>query len=208
MRPINKSCVKKNKGAISAVLFLVRICSILLFTVACGEKKNESDGPKDNAEKVEYSVTLKTAGGMVMSEIDVYVYSGEELQDYAKTNAEGKISFNLPEYDKYSITLSGVPKGYDVAESYAFDGKSADITLTSAVIADEELSTVSLKTGDVMRDFTVATPDGTSITLSEVLKEKKMVMLNFWYTTCSWCLEEFPLMNELYGEYKDDPQKD
>ena len=204
MRPVNKSCVKKNKGALSAVLFLILICSILLFTVACGEKKTDSDGPKDNAEKVEYSVTLKTAGGMVLSEIDVYVYIGDDLQDYAKTNSEGKVSFNLPEYDKYSITLSGVPKGYDVAETYSFDGKSADIILTSAVIDDEELSTVSLKTGDVMRDFTVTTPDGTSITLSEVLKEKKMVMLNFWYTTCSWCLEEFPLMNELYGEYKDD----
>ena len=203
MRPVNKSYVKKNRGALSAVLFLVLICSILLFTVACGEKKNESDCPQDDAAKVEYSVTLNTAGGMSMSEIDVYVYSGEDLQDYAKTNSEGKISFNLSEYDEYSIVLSGVPKGYDVKENYSFDGKKAEITLTSSVIKDEEVSSSTLGVGDVMRDFTVTTPDGTEYTLSEILKEKEMVMLNFWYTTCTWCLEEFPLMNEIYEEYKD-----
>ena len=46
--------------------------------------------------------------------------------------------------------------------------------------------------------------NGTEITLSEDLKEKKLVVLNFWYTTCSWCLEEFPLMDEVYKDYKDD----
>lgn len=35
-------------------------------------------------------------------------------------------------------------------------------------------------------------------TLSEVLAEKKLVMLNFWYSTCSWCIEEFPVINEVY----------
>ncbi len=207
MRHIKKSYEKKNKGSLSAILFLVLICAMIFATVACGDKKTEDDGPAANAEKVEYSVTLHTAGGMAMSEIDVYVYDDESLenmQDYAKTNEEGKVSFNIPESDKYAIVLSGVPKGYEVEESYSFDGKKADLKLTSSLITDEELSAVTLATGDVMHDFTVMTSDGTEITLSEILKEKEMVMLNFWYTTCTWCLEEFPLMNDLYAEYKDE----
>lgn len=41
------------------------------------------------------------------------------------------------------------------------------------------------------------------ITLSEVLAEKEMVMLNFWYTTCSACLTEFPVLDTAYSQMAD-----
>ena len=40
--------------------------------------------------------------------------------------------------------------------------------------------------------------------ISEVLKTKKAVLINFWYTDCSWCVTEFPLMRDAYEKYKDD----
>ena len=58
--------------------------------------------------------------------------------------------------------------------------------------------------GDVMYDFTVTTVDGNEFKLSEVLKEKKAVLLNFWYINCPWCVVEFPYMQEAYEEYQDD----
>ena len=41
-------------------------------------------------------------------------------------------------------------------------------------------------------------------TLSEVLAEKKLVVLNFWYTTCSACLSEFPVIEQAYQMYGED----
>ncbi len=38
--------------------------------------------------------------------------------------------------------------------------------------------------GDKIQDFTVTTFDGKTVTLSEVLKEKDMVLINIWATWC------------------------
>ncbi len=209
-----KEFIKKNK-----VLFII-VASVLAALIIAGAvfggiilmRSLNSDGGAnggsgDSKGKTEYTISLKTAGGMAMSEIDVYVYKGEKLedmQDFKKTDEEGNVSFNLAESDKYAIVLSGVPKGYDVEESYKFDGNKADITLTSALITDEDLSTASLGLGDVMYDFTVMASDGNEVKLSDVLAEKKLVVLNFWYTTCSWCVEEFPIIDEMSKQYSDD----
>ncbi len=202
---------------------LIRALSLLLVTVmcvsalaSCGGSGNSdvsstvsgtaSGGGSASGEKSTYSVYVKTAGGMPLANIDVYIYNDAKLtdmQDFAKTNENGEAVFQLPVSDNYAIALSGVPNGYNVQESYAFDGTGAFIFLSSSLIKDE-LSTTTIELGDVMYDFTVTSADGETITLSEVLKTKKMVMLNFWYTTCSWCLTEFPIMEELYQEYKDD----
>lgn len=191
-------------ACVLALAIIAGVCAILFL----GE-----DSPiinPDNVvtgEKVEHSISVKTAGGMVMPELDVYVYDNADLSnmvDFAKTSAEGKVSFNLAKGAEYAIVLSGVPKGYDVKESYVFEGEKADIVLKSELVKDEDISTAKLGLGDVMYDFTVTTPDGTKITLSEMLKEKKMVLLNFWYTSCSWCVTEFPYMEQAYQQYKDD----
>ena len=57
--------------------------------------------------------------------------------------------------------------------------------------------------GDKMDDFTVTTYDGRTVTLSEVLKEKEAVLINFWATWCGPCRQEFPFMEEAYQQYAD-----
>ena len=202
--------MKKSMRLLSLLLVLVMVFAM---ATACGKEdgNNQSDkidlnGGSGSGEATEYTVSLKTAGGMAMAGIDVYVYANSSLSDmktFGQTDTNGLVSFNLPENSAYAIVLSGVPKGYDVKDSYSFSGTTAVITLTSTLITDEDLSSASLKLGDVMYDFTVTTPDGEKITLSKMLKEKKMVLINFWYTSCSWCVTEFPYMEQAYQQYKD-----
>lgn len=200
-----KELIKKRK-----VLFIILACVLVLAIgglVAVLLLNSDAVDGGSTGEKTTYTVSIHTKGGMAMSEIDVYIYDSKKLdnmQDYAKTNEEGEVSFNLPKSKKYAIVLSGAPKGYEVKKSYKFDGEKAEIELTSSLIKDEDISTATLGLGDIMYDFTVTTSDGKELKLSDVLKEKKLVVLNFWYTTCSWCLKEFPIIDEVYKDYKDD----
>ncbi len=58
--------------------------------------------------------------------------------------------------------------------------------------------------GDKLADFTFTTFDGDAYTLSEVLQEKDMVLINLWATWCGPCEMEFPYMEAAYEQYKDD----
>ena len=58
--------------------------------------------------------------------------------------------------------------------------------------------------GDKLADFTFTTFDGNEYTLSEVLQEKDMVLINLWATWCGPCEMEFPYMQAAYEQYKDD----
>jgi len=207
--------MKKSQLAIIGIIAVAVIAAIVAAVILIGgngggDRDGSQGGSNDSGnggKSTTYTITLKTQGGMVLPEIDVYVYADDTLKDlksFGATDENGNVSFSLPEKNGYAITLSGVPKGYDVKDSYAFNGTTADLVLTSSLITDSDISGASLSVGDVMYDMTITTPDKTKITLSEVLAEKKMVMLNFWYTTCQYCVEEFPFMEEAYQMYKDD----
>lgn len=207
--------MKSRKAIIIGAIALVAIIAavVVLLVVGGGGKDNSQGGEEQTTSKVEsgtkgtYTVSVKTQGGMAMSELDVYVYADDtlaDLKEYKKTNEDGIVTFDLPVSDSYAITITGAPKGYNVKESYKFSGNTAVISLASSIITDGDISGAKLGLGDVMYDMTVKTSEGTEIKISELLKEKKMVMLNFWYTTCQYCVEEFPYMNEAYEKYKDD----
>lgn len=57
--------------------------------------------------------------------------------------------------------------------------------------------------GDQMPDFTLTDIYGETVTLYELLAEKQLVMLNFWYMDCYYCKLEFPHINEAYLQYQD-----
>lgn len=69
--------------------------------------------------------------------------------------------------------------------------------------ADVPVEETGYEMGDKMPDFTVTTFDGKTVTLSEVLKEKDMVLINIWATWCGPCASEFPFMEEAYEQYQD-----
>ncbi len=50
-------------------------------------------------------------------------------------------------------------------------------------------------------DFTLETMDGRTITLSDYIG-KKYVVLNFWATWCGYCVDEFPYFDTIEDEYK------
>ena len=218
--------MKKMKKILSLILVFALALSMM---AGCGEPEdgaNVTDGtasdattnpntdpttpttPSGNGNVSSYTVAVKTAGGMVLNGLSVYVYTDENLSnmvDYGELDDNGIIYFDLEDGVKYYVAIEGAPKGYDVKEYYTFNGTSALITLTSSVNTNQSLSEVSsLKLGDVMPDFEVLLPSGEKFRLSEALKEKDMVLINFWYTTCSWCIKEFPFMEEAYQLYKDD----
>ncbi len=223
--------MKKNSRAIALLLTFILVFGAIAGTLtSCGEveegcktcvdtdndgkcdacgKDVEAKGPSGNdpAEKINYTVSVKTVGGMALEGVFVTVYTDstfDDLVDYATTDSNGLATLKLKENDKYAIKISGAPEGYVIEDCYSFTGTSAAITLTSKVISNTSLAGVTYSLGSVMRDFTVTTSDGKSVTLSDLLKEKDAVLLNFWYTTCSWCVEEFPYMESAYQTYKDD----
>ena len=134
-----KALILKALSVVMAALLLVSVLA------SCGGDSNEgSDASNEQSygETTTYTVSVKTAGGMVMAELDVYVYADSTLADmknYAKTNAEGIATFSLPKNDNYAIVVSGAPKGFKVNASYGFVGESAAIVLESSLITDGEL---------------------------------------------------------------------
>lgn len=196
---------------LSKVLCLLLALSMVLSMAACGERvdgtnPSSTQGGTQTTEKGTYIVTVKTEGGMALQGIDVYIYVGSDtgdLKKYSTTNENGQASFELPVAENYVAVLSGVPKGYDVQPYYAFSGNSCVIILKSELIKGESVNNVKFELGDIMYDFTVTDPDGNLISLSSALAEHKMVMLNFWFADCTWCLEEFPFVQEVYSEYGD-----
>ena len=198
--------MKNMKKIVSVLLVAVMLLSVL---AGCGKKKTsttETTAPAGTPGVAgAYTVTVKTAGGMALEGIDVYVYADDkktDMKSFAKTNESGVATFNL-EAGSYYIFLENVAKGYQVAPNYTFNGNNATIVLKSAVVTGESLSGANLGVGDVAYDFSVTTPDGKTVSLAEELKTKQAVVLNFWYNGCSACEYEFPYMQEAYEMYKD-----
>ena len=189
------------------MLSLLLAMAMLLSLAACGGEKAPVETEAVAGETGNYTVSVKNAGGMKMEGVDVYIYADNTLADlkqYGETDAEGVVTFAMEKSADYAIVISGAPKGYAVESSYAFNGNSASITLTSSLIQGENLSGAILGLGDIMYDFSIKTASGENIMLSEVLAEKKMVLLNFFFTTCGPCANEFPYMQEAYEMYQDD----
>ncbi len=231
------------KRILSAVLVLVMVLSL----VACGggddtTGSTEPSSTGSNEGKKTYSVTVHTNGGMAMEGLNVFVFGDSALTDMkaaGSTNAQGQATFELAE-GEYYVQLQGVAKGYDVQASYTFSGTSANITLTSSLVMDGDVTTTTFEVGDVMYNFSfednsrlicgacgtendtyIRNEDGSAVsrrecescgeeldwtnpvfatyTLADVLAEKELVVLNFWYTTCGNCVDEFPILNEAYG---------
>ncbi len=180
-------------------------------------KDNNNDGYCDTpgcnspvnpapAGKVNYVVELKTVGGYKLSGIilDLVDTSTGDLVTYSRTNAQGLVTFTVEPKTTYAVRFGdGAPAGYKVQEEYPISQSGTVITLVTE-LQPEGHAGVSYQLGDIMHDFTVVDSAGEVVKLSELLKTKKAVVLNFWYVDCSWCGEEFPDIIAAYNTVYDE----
>ena len=207
--------LRKPLAWLLAILILVSVLAACQTGPADGETTEDTTAVDTPAEtdpgstdtKLDFSITVKSTGGLPLSGVNVYVYADNTLEDlvnYGTTDAAGQAKISMKSAQGYVAVLSGLPEGYNTEAFYPLTGLATEISVTSAVVENTDHSGKSYRLGDVMRDFSVVDSDGNTQKLSELLKTKKMVLINFWYTTCSWCVKEFPYMDAVYQQYKDD----
>ena len=209
-----------------ALIFALLMCLSMLATalVGCGGENNDTDTGSDTGSDTstdsstdsskpstdstkDYTVKVQTAYGMAVSGVNLTVMLDGNIKDYGTTGKNGEITFTLPKDKNYTITVKTAPAGYTFDSSYPINHTDDTvITTVSSVVenSDNELPGSAYKVGDIMYDFEVTTIKGEKLKLSEILKTKKMVLLNFFYTECGPCGTEFPLMVEAYEKYKND----
>jgi thiol-disulfide isomerase/thioredoxin len=72
---------------------------------------------------------------------------------------------------------------------------------TVSVISPTDHSQANYKVGSTMGDFTLTDTNGNSYNLSQLLKEKDLVILNFWFVNCGPCKAEFPYFEAINEKY-------
>lgn len=171
-------------------------------TSAEGESTAESnDGTSD-----EYSLTIKSEDGLLLEGVTVFIYADEgceDLKNVLNTDGEGKISFALKGLSSYYVKLENVPKGLNCQEVYGISESNVEIVLAIELGAADGWEEQTFGKGDIMFDFTVTDTDGNEHTLSQMLEDKGVVVLNFWYVNCGPCRSEFPHLQEAYEAYAD-----
>lgn len=169
----------------------------------CGEKVQ----PSTPTTKVQYTVSINTIGGMPLKDATVSVMKADgEYAGWRDTDANGIATLQLLPADDYYIELDHVPAGYNVADKYYFDGRSCNIVLSSSIVKEDTIPS-TYKVGDIFYDLDLTLDSGAKVKISDLVgtgeNQKKALVLNFWYTTCSWCIEEFPILDNLAEKYKD-----
>lgn len=196
--------MKKFLGTIAAI-GMVSALAVAVPLSACT--------PAVDPDAIDYSVLVRSAGGIKLEGVTVTATDASgNVAGTAVTDKNGNATLHmLPA--AYTLSVSNVPVGYTVTSQNVTTDLTGEtvstFVCTSAVIKDTKPAGTVYAVGDVMYDFTVSTPyngsngEPITYTLSELLEEKKMVILNLWSTRCTWCVREFPSMQASYVNYTD-----
>ena len=182
---------------------------------ACGEKipdggnstPDDSSTPGQSTpwgEEMDCRVTITTEGGMRISGVTVCAFDEDGvLVKEVTTNSQGIAELFLEE-GEYTVSVKDLPLGMYYLTG--LDGKltpespEKHVIYVTELVDQEDREGHIYSIGDVMHDFEIETLNGEVLTLSEMLEEKDMVMLNFWYMECSPCLGEMPDFSEVYND--------
>ena len=164
--------------------FLMVLCTLLTFAACGGDEPAEDAGTAPTPGTTgEVALTIKNSVGAPLEGVQVYVYEDDtqaELVSFATTDAEGKVTCQTEGEGNVAV-LSGTAPGYKLEKSYALTGEATEIVLApfAATEAGKLPADQKFDLGDPMVDFTLTDLDGKTYTASEMLQEKKAIVLNF-----------------------------
>ncbi len=185
-----------------ALLLAVMLALVISLFGAC----SEASTPTEPAGEETYTIILKSTSDQPFAKTDVFVYTDTTLTDLVavvKTDEKGVAVFTAPT-GTYAAVLKSVPAGYPVEASYTVTDQTTEIILEAKLIENPNLNQDKFRLHNVMFDFVVTDTENNQYRLSELLQQKKAVVLNFWFAQCGPCREEFPFLEEAFYKYSDD----
>ena len=214
----------------AAIFCLSLTCCLTLgFAIGCGDEGSisssdqsatsssdgtaSSDSANDEEPAYLYRVSIENPTGFGLRDVTVSLFDGETRIAQASTNVSGYAYFIDSEDEpialgNYTVKIDELPAGYTYLNADATYSTVALAETTvkiplapTGVMSGHPVAGSVYKLGDVMYDFTAITSDNSTWTLSEVLKDKQLVVINFWATWCGPCLSEFPVMNKVLTAY-------
>ena len=203
-----------SKSKLFRVLALTMAFAMVMAMTGCKNGSSIVTDPVGTLEEYTVKVTNRAGTGMKKCSVAVFSDSSMTHQVYQGiTNDDGEITFTADKSEGYVAVVSKVPTGYAVEQHYKLAGERTDVVLLPGVmdeafiesmIGSEDKVEKHLQLGDAMPSFEVTLPDNSVIKLSELLEEKKAVVLNFWFMNCAPCKMEFPYIQEGFEQLSED----
>ncbi len=164
--------------------------------------------PSDYEDKATaYTIKTVSMGGLPIDGVRITIkdMSGETVVEGISIG--GSASFGI-ELGEYTVEYSSLPRGYSEDPEGTIKHLNAETTtvttaFTSSVITGQVPAGLTYNLGDIMYDFSATDANGQTMVLSQILQNKRAVLLNFWATWCAPCRAEFPIIDEAYNQYKD-----
>ncbi len=207
-------------------VLIATIGCVILVLAGCGLSRNNT-GKNEEQSKPEKDTqyTMETESEIATeTEVDTETEKDTEIEVSTQTEAtiSTEVTVNtetkVPEQPKQETPKQETPKEEITTQP---EVQTPEVTPQEPEVQEPEIQTpsqptrgqylvegnligASLSVGDGMYNITVDTVNGERIMLSELLQEKDLVVLNFWFINCYYCDLEFPYMSEAYANYKDD----
>lgn len=115
------------------------------------------------------------------------------LMLFDKDNKSGSTTVTIHVASDGAVTLPG-------SSNPATAATQSSTQTPSAAVQRANLP-VGIKVGDVAPEFTLHTPSGKAVSLSDFLGH--VVILDFWRSTCPACQSALPNLESIYEKYKD-----
>ncbi len=175
------------------------------------ESSSDSSSVDDNTLDYVYRISVQNVTGFGFEGVTVTLKNGDTVVASKNTNSSGNANFLSSEIStvgEYDIVVENLPEGYvlddEGQKTVELAGTRFLVTISPTGLLSTPVPEGTIyQVGDIVHDFSVTLVDNTQYTLSNILKNKKMILLNFWATWCGPCLSEFPYMHNAVTAYED-----
>ena len=137
-----------------------------------------------------------------------FIYNGREYK-VLKSSAFKDSTGKLYNYNEAMLVMMGgeyeiLPANpTDASKGFLLSGVSKEEQLKRAMAAPKPAETTAFKTGKKFDAFSAYDMSGNLVDTKQL--KGKVLVINFWFTTCPPCKAERPYLNRIVDDYKSDP---